>query len=50
MVVVPVGTVLKHAFDTRNLGGYEATVDNVLRSGGAGGSNGWRGHRAAGID
>ena len=34
MVVAPVGTVLKHVLDRRNLGGYEATVDNVLRGGG----------------
>jgi len=26
---------LKHALGKRNLGGYEATVDNVLRGGGA---------------
>ena len=42
MVVAPVGTVLKHARGKRNLGGYDATVDNVLRGGGAGGSDRWR--------
>ena len=29
---------LKHVFDKRNLGVYNATVDNVRRGGGAGGS------------
>ena len=30
---------LKHALGKRNLGGYEATVDNVLRGGGNGGGD-----------
>lgn len=33
MVVAPVGTVLKRSLDRRNLGRYEATVDNFLRGG-----------------
>ena len=36
---------LKHALGKRNLGRYDATVDDVLRGGGAGSSNSWRGYR-----
>ena len=39
MVVAPVETVLKCSLGKRNLGGYDTTVDNVLRGGGAGGGD-----------